>query len=113
MTRIGWLVGAVTCSLALGACGVNEENYGPKLAKAYCKYSYECGRAYHLSEWDDVAECTDDYIDDNEDYYEDLIDDCDFDADKANDCLKSLREATGSCDPDDIEFDDCSEVWDC
>jgi len=105
-TAIG-LTGLVGC---IGA--VNEDNWTKKSAKAYCKFNEECYLSYFQEEWDNVSECVDDFEDDYEDYVEDYLDDCDFESDKAKECLESLREATKSCEYDDID-DDCYEVWDC
>lgn len=48
---------------------------------------------------------------DSEDYY----DGCDFDKDKAQDCLNALSTSTCKEAGDDYEdlFEDCGEVWDC
>jgi hypothetical protein len=104
---------AVALGLAtLVACGVNEENYLDRSADTWCSFQEKCYRAFFNDNWDDMGECVDDYIDDSEDLYEDLVDDCDFDPEKADKCLDSYREATRTCDPDDVELDDCFEVVD-
>jgi len=113
MSRVAWML--LTAGLVVvSACGgVNEENFTDKSAKVFCAYQQECYRSGFVDEYKDMPDCVDEYVDDNEDYFEDLIDDCDFDKDKAKDCLDSFKDATDTCDSDDIEYDDCYEIWDC
>ncbi len=94
-------------------CGVSEDNFIDKAARATCGYTERCYRGTFVDNWDDMADCIDDYIDDNEDFYDDLNDECDFEPDEADKCLDSYREATRTCDDDDIEYDDCLDIWDC
>jgi hypothetical protein len=70
--------------------------------------------------WDDAGECKDDFaddIDDNDEYFECLADSevCEFDAEKASDCLAAIR--SSDCDDfldgdwvEDCEWDD---IYDC
>ena len=99
--------------LSLLACsGVNEDSFPEKYSEAVCNLFAECSRADFLEEWDDVDECAEDYIDIFEDG--DVFDGCDFDKDKAKDCLDDLKDAAKDCDIDDLyDSDDCDEVYDC
>lgn len=102
--------------LVFGGCvgKVDEDNYAEKLSEAFCKINKECSAGSFYDEWDDIEDCTDDFLDqleDNEDFYED----CDFDDEKAQDCLAALNEVTCQDYSDSFEdaLEDCAEIWDC
>ena len=102
--------------LVLAGCvgKVDEDNYAEKVSEAFCKINKECSAGSFYDEWDDTADCVDDLLDqaeDNEDFY----DDCDFDDEKAQDCLKALNEVTCQDYSDSFEdaLEDCAEIWDC
>lgn len=101
----------VLSALAAG-CGVDEDNFTEKAAEVTCGYVERCYLGDFVDKWDDMTECVEDTIDDTEKIHEELNDRCDFDREKADRCLDSYREATRSCDEDDIEWDDCLEIWD-
>jgi hypothetical protein len=102
--------------LVFGGCvaKVDEDNYAEKLSEAFCKINKECSAGSFYDEWDDIEDCTDDLLDqaeDNEDFY----DDCDFDDEKAQDCLAALNEVSCQDYSDSFEdaLEDCAEIWDC
>lgn len=102
--------------LVFGGCvgKVDEDNYAEKLSEAFCKINKECSAGSFYDEWDDTEDCTGDFLDqleDNEDFY----DDCDFDDEKAQDCLAALNEVTCQDYSDSFEdaLEDCAEIWDC
>ncbi|MBM4367055.1 MAG: hypothetical protein FJ102_12650 [Deltaproteobacteria bacterium] len=96
--------------LALFACFWNgdDDTYPESFATVYCSRLNECYRGAYEEEYDgEMDECIDEVTDDVEDW-----DDCDFDEDKAADCLEDLR--SESCgDFYDGDHDDCWEVYDC
>lgn len=102
--------------LVFGGCvgKVDEDNYAEKLSEAFCKINKECSAGSFYDEWDDIEDCTDDFLEqteDNEDFYED----CDFDDEKAQDCLAALNEVSCQDYSDSFEdaLEDCAEIWDC
>lgn len=101
------------CSL-LGGGAVTEDNFNEKYATVSCQVNEKCFRGYFESEWDSVDDCVDDLVDAAEEY-EDYYDDCDFDDDKAQDCLNALKSA--ECgdlyEGDEDLYEDCVEIWDC
>ncbi len=102
--------------LVFGGCvgKVDEDNYAEKLSEALCKINKECSAGSFYDEWDDTEDCTGDFLDQLEDN-EDLFDDCDFDDEKAQDCLAALNEVSCQDYSDSFEdaLEDCAEVWDC
>ena len=109
-----WLTLALLAPLS--ACSlfgtkVDEDNFGEEFAEAICSLQKECLALFFYEEYDDLEECADEYAEDWEDGYED----CDFDQDKAEDCIKAIREADCTDGYDGLEdaFEDCEEVWDC
>lgn len=110
----GLAFGASACFTA----SVDEDNYFEQQGVATCKHLKRCWTTYFYSEWDDLEECFDDaedQRDDNEEYYEAIQDNCDFDEDKAQECLSLY---SGSCKVAGEDYDEfydgaCSEVWDC
>lgn len=101
------------CSLIGGA--VNEDNYFETMAAENCKLYKDCYAAFFYSQYDDIDDCIDSYLDDNEDGIEYLEDECDFDDDNAADCMAEYRGMNCENVYDDYEdiYDACSEVWDC
>ncbi len=101
------------CSVFGGA--VTEDNYFEKSVAESCKLMKDCNEAYFWSEYDDINDCIDTILDDNEDAYDYLADECDFDEDNAADCLAEYQGMKCENLYDDYEdiYDACSEVWDC
>lgn len=101
------------CSL-LGGGAVTEDNFNDEYAKVSCKITQDCSKGYFEATWDDLDDCIDDLVDQAEEY-EDYYDDCDFDEDKAQDCMNSLKSA--ECgdiyEGDEDIYEDCLEIWDC
>lgn len=102
--------------LVFGGCvgKVDEDNYAEKLSEAFCKINKECSAGSFYDEWDDIEDCTDDFLEQTEDN-EDFFDDCDFDDEKAQDCLAALNEVSCQDYSDSFEdaLEDCAEIWDC
>ena len=101
--------------LTLLACfgTVNEKNFVEKYSEALCTFEDECNRSAFLEEWDDVDECVEDSLDAIDDADLDL-DSCDFDKDKAKECLSAIKDATEDCEAEDIaDADECAEAFDC
>jgi hypothetical protein len=113
MTRhIRWAAVVALASLA-PACGeLDEDTWSERYVRETCRFYEECIKVYFVEYHDDQAECIEDYGEAYEDQVDDYYDDCDFDPDKAEGCLESMKEASRTCDYDDID-DDCNEVWDC
>ena len=92
---------------------VTEETWNERFAKTYCQYSKRCMALYFFYEYDDVAECAEEYeetLEDQSDWY----DDCSFDEDEAQDCLDALNESCQSIGEDEFEdLEACGKVWDC
>lgn len=88
--------------------GYDEDSFIEAYAQVQCARLSECFRGYYEDEYDgEMDEC----IDDGEDAF-DAVDNCDFDEDKAADCLEELRsDSCGDWYADD--HDDCWEVFDC
>lgn len=102
--------------LVFGGCvgKVDEDNYAEKLSEAFCKINKECSAGSFYDEWDDIEDCTDDLLEQAEDN-EDFFDDCDFDDEKAQDCMAALNEVSCQDYSDSFEdaLEDCAEIWDC
>lgn len=95
------------------SCGISEDKWPDKSAKAQCKFAERCSTAQFYYNYDDVGACVDDTLEFWEEY-EDFYLTCDFDADKAKACLKALdtRCKKAGQTYDDL-FETCFEVWDC
>lgn len=99
-------------ALLATACGVNEGNFTEQAANVQCRYVERCYLGEFVDNWDSMSECVEDTIDETEDFYEKLNDECDFDREKADKCIDGYRAATRSCDDSDLELDDCIAIWD-
>ena len=96
--------------LMLAACLWNndEDTFPEAFAAVQCRRYNECFRGFYEDEYDgEMDECVDEVTDDLED-----LEDCDFDEDKAADCLEELN--SEDCgDWYDGDHDDCWEIYDC
>jgi hypothetical protein len=99
--------------LAIVACKPTEENWGDKFAHAQCTFAKRCDAANFWYTWDDVAACEDAAKAAYDASLADL-EGCNFDPDKATQCLVGLHQ---DCKEIGREFDGlvapCLEVWDC
>ena len=98
----------------VGACKPNEDNFTEKYIKAYCDFAQRCYAAEFFYQYDDKGEC----VNKNEDYWADygsaVTSQCEFDADKAAECLDNLNQSCKEIGDDLDEFDpQCDAVWDC
>ena len=98
----------------VGACKPNEDNFSDKYITAYCDFYKRCAAAEFFYQYDDKGEC----LDKNEEYWAEvgasLVAQCEFDADKAQECLDTLNQSCKEIGDDLDEFDaQCDEVWDC
>ena len=95
---------------ALFAC-VTAENFAAQTGALLCQRVEECDKGSFEGQWSDQGECRDEVDAQSEDGMSCYLDNCSFDDDAANDCLKSMR--TSTCD----EFtsgdyiSDCDNVW--
>ena len=100
------------------ACGgePEEEQFIERASAESCSFTERCYLANYLDEYSDREDCIDEQIEANEDAA-DFFDDigCDYEADKALECLDALRQAGNTCDDGDIEdfVEACAEVYDC
>jgi len=109
MTILKKLLTVAGATALLTACSTTPESYVKDWAKLQCQAYEKCSKASFLDDYDDVQECREEY----EEYIEDAewIDDCDFDEDEAKKCLEAVRDYRNSCDYDDLDYDDCAEVF--
>ena len=95
-------------------CGVTEKKWDMKSAKVSCKMAKRCSTAQFFYNYDNLEECVDDALEQNEDRYEDYIDECFFDPKQARACLKAMRSTCKSIGADYEElYDACYKVWEC
>ena len=104
-----------TCWFATSlGCGVNEKKWDVKSAKVSCKMAKRCSTSQFYYNYDNLEECVDDALEQNEDQYEDYVDECFFDPKQARACLKAMR---GSCKSIGLDYetlyDACYKVWEC
>lgn len=111
MQRLGFLL--ATLGLLTG-CGLNEQRYNRKVAKAFCKWEERCESADFYANFDDVGACADAQeaqLAKLDEYYASK---CVFDKKQARACLKALD---SSCQVSAVEFNEvfapCYAVWDC
>ena len=97
--------------LAVLACGTSATKYPEQYANEVCTFIETCEGTTFAENYSDLDDCVDDLLDDVD--VDALEEDCDFDADAAKDCLDAIRDATESCDADDLADDACAEVYDC
>lgn len=101
------LVGMLTC-----ACSITPEQFARSEARASCRLAKRCNRQQFVEDYDTVRECTRDALDEYSP--EEFADDCeDFDREAARKCLRGIRQARRSCDPeapDDELVEACAEV---
>jgi len=110
MLTIRSLAAALGATALLAGCGMSAESFVKDYAKVSCQAYEHCSRASFVDAFDDQEECreeTEEYLDDL-----DVVDDCDFDEEKARKCIETLREFKASCDPDDYDYEDCYETFD-
>lgn len=99
--------------LTLACTGkLTEETYPAQYAKAACVALQECERSLFLEAFGDMDECRED-LEDQFDDDKERLEDCDFDADEASQCLDTLKDYSKSCDYGDFEYDNCNDAWDC
>ena len=104
-----WILGLV----ALGGCGVNEENWSDKLAKAECSFAERCDAATFWYTYEDASACVDEKFAAYSAGEAELVG-CTFVKDAAKDCLDALG---ASCKVIGREYEArvaaCYAVWDC
>ncbi len=103
--------------LSLVGC-LSAESFDDQFAGAECALVYECDKAAFESNYDDVGECQEDFVDYTEEYYDCYLENCEFDAGEASDCLNAINTSDceayadgdylSDCDYADI-FDDCDD----
>jgi hypothetical protein len=96
-------------------CSVNEDNFGEHYASASCSFAKQCMAYSFYTAWDEKSDCYDDLLEEYDTFQEDVLDelDCEFDPDKAEDCLAAYgASCEDAADGNDID-QDCNEVWDC
>jgi|GEM_PF-3336171 len=104
--------------LLLPACGgkVSADDFLRRYAQETCKVDERCYRAWFDSNWDGQQSCIDDQLSASADYA-DLVADCPFDADKAQECLDNLRKSECATWEDDAAAEalaaPCLEAWTC
>jgi len=101
--------------LGLRVGGVTQENYWPRYGAANCDVLKECAERGIHDTYDSMAQCrrrsSDSYADLTPCYA-----DCDFDADKAAECLESIRSPTCAPEPSGslaTPSPACDQVFDC
>ena len=108
------VISALLACTLLPACSafskVDEDNFGKQYAKAMCSYWKRCSAFYFYYDYSDEDDCRDEI----EDWWDDDGEEnCDFDDDKAQECIDGLNgtcKAIGDDDWDDLES--CSEICD-
>lgn len=112
-------------SLSLSACGPSRENFYGAFAEAMCEKWEECleDDFEDYTDYEDADECIDEAMEDEDDFTEEIVedDDCEYDKDKASDCIKAIKDVDCGDDEEDFiedlndayeecEFDD---IFDC
>jgi hypothetical protein len=98
-----WMVWLLACSNGK----LTEKNYGERYAPLICKAQEECTKLYFNEYYSDIPDCVDEVIDEYEDDL-DRYDDCDFESNKAERCLESLKEFAKTCEYRDLG-DECDD----
>ncbi len=93
-------------TLGLTGC-LSERNFDERFARAVCKKAKECDRSAFDKEW----ECVD-QAEAGTALMHGFQGDCDFNRDKAKQCLKDVRSATCSEYESGIMNSACEEVYD-
>ena len=112
---------ALAASVSLFSAGCfgaspDEDNYFELAEAASCKFAKRCSAYFFYYSYDDVEDCKselEDQRDDNDEFYEYLQDECDFDEDKAKSCMSLYGASCKDAADDEDFFEDCDEVWDC
>ena len=111
--------------LSLLAACVTQDNFFDKYGQTYCDKIFACEDeesdvedVIDEADWSDADECLDDYSDTVDDDVLDCYRDpdiCEFDADKARECLSDIKGADCNdlFDSDTTENCDLDEVYDC
>ena len=99
---------------AMTGCKVTEENWPEKIAKAECAYRERCAAADFWYYYESGRDCEDEYIDRWDEFGSKIYSECDFNEEKAKDCLDAMD---SSCKDVGEQYDDwdetCYEVWEC
>lgn len=92
------------------AC-VTAENYPVKSANVWCDRLYECDKASFEAGYSDLSDCRETVLDAGEKVFRCLAEECTFDVDKAQSCLRD--QASASCeDWAALDFtSDCLDVY--
>ena len=108
-------IALLPATLLVTSCGVNEDNFPEKYAKATCDQMFDC-EIQGYDTWEDETACRED-IQDVWDDMKQMMDalGCSVDYDLAGDCLKDYRRA--SCEeidsPTGFTSSACEDMWIC
>ena len=109
------VLAAALSFFAVGCFGVavDEDNYNEVALETGCKFAKKCNTYYFYLEYDDVDDCVNEQEDELEDAWDYFEDECDFDEDKAADCMALYNATCKEAADDEDYFEDCLEVWEC
>ena len=109
-------IALLTISIALAtACGVKEDNWSRKSAKASCKFAKRCGTAAFYAGYLDMNDCLDqsEQALDAEAIQAQTVP-CIFDSAMAKECLKDLDLSCKKAgEKGELFLDSCRRVWNC
>jgi len=98
--------------LLLVGCTPTPANFLAKSSEIGCSRYEECEKASFEDAYTDHGDCVEETLDDYQDYYDCLAEECDFDPKDATDCLAAVR----ADDCDDLfnngEFADSCDITD-
>lgn len=104
----------LTLAIGLSACGVKEDKWPEQLAHAQCAFAKRCATTYFFYQFDDQADCEDEYLDYWDEFGSKVYESCSFDEDNAKKCLEALDSSCKEAGQDYEDFgEDCYQVWDC
>ena len=105
---------AIAATFLAAACfgSVNEDNFYEQLCHQTCQFEKSCSKFGFFYDYDDVPDCFDECMDDEDDFY-DSVDGCDFDKDNASSCLSDFGMSCKAAADEKHWADDCWDVYDC
>ena len=116
MGHVRWmgLFALIGCLVPAMGCGPSEDAWAQRSAKLSCKLAKRCSTSQFYFNYDNVEECVDDALEQNEDRQDFYDDECVFNKKEARECYAAMKNSCKNIGKDYEQlYDACSRVWNC
>ena len=108
------LFALIGCLVPAMGCGPSEDAWAQRSAKLSCKLAKRCSTSQFYFNYDNVEECVDDALEQNEDRQDFYDDECVFNKKEARECYAAMKNSCKNIGKDYEQlYDACSRVWNC